>query len=412
MLPRLSTVHGSCNSSRDSGIWVSLSIDDISCRPSADDDEHAAASLFHGGHANRILLALRSGIPTEVDYALETLIQYSYSDAPLIPYEHLLDLPTALLDIIQSSVIATSTHCPAEHRRRAVEAALVLRNIVLEGGQKGIQTVRNAGEYLFRTLVDLLSLPHTSNADTEITLYLLDACEVYAHLYTISHPSPCDGALAHLPQSWTVAQRLYPLLAQTVAYSNDRALIIAAYTMLGALAINDRNDTVLAGTPYTANATDDVPLGGTVNPLSQPTLALMGWALDLTCLNDADLLPPLLEYLYQATRSALNGVLLMRRPDFNSILRMLLNRVKEGASEETSEYEVFPHLDPTGVPRGKAVRNAFAHTYLGMSAPAVQIDYEAPVPKLNDEDTRKILRISEPERGMHWCARLFLLEIA
>jgi chromatin structure-remodeling complex subunit RSC9 len=340
-------------------------------------------SMLAGGVSNRLLLSLRSGIPKEVDYALDLFVQYSYTDAAVIPLDALPGLPLALLELVRPSPARDN-----ETIRRRTEAALVLRNFVLEGGPRCIETVRPFVDTVFEVLVEVIEAD--AERSTELVLYMLDLAEVYASTCRLL-PSDFDAPLENqLP-----AQKLYSLLAQ-IAQINDRALIIAAYTLLSALAMNPNNAPVFA-----SQAT--LRKSHAAHPDCPPT-NLVKRAIALLPLKDNEILLPVLEFLYQHTLNPVNAARLLQTQNMRQIIRAVVSHIQEGAREEQVEYEVLEGSGHGHNHRGKAMREALIEAYPSLNSQQASSASPSspPEPLMDPEDLQAILFLPEPQRAHAW----------
>lgn len=365
--------------------------------------------MLAGGVSNRLLLSLRSGIPKEVDYALELSLQYSYTDAASIPLDVLPGLPSALLDIVRPSPAKDE-----ETLRRRKEASLILRNFILEGGQRSVESVRPYVDFMYEVLVEVIEEAESVNNTTELVLYMLDMAEVYASTCTLLLP-PSD---MDVPLSKQIpAQKLYTLLAR-MAQSNDRALIIGSYTLLGGLAMNKNNNPI-----FSYRAID--PSTNEVSPQC-PSTMLLTRAITLLPLNDAEILLPILEFLYQHTSIPSNSLRLLQTTNMKQVIRSVISHLREGAKEETVEYDIIQasstsSSSSSSTPggslkqqgqnyRGKAMREALISAYPSLD----NKEKEMPTPKYTPEEiaafqpimsedaVQSILYKPEPQRAYEW----------
>lgn len=357
----------------------------------------SADSVLAGGVSNRLLLSLRSGLPKEIDYALELFLQYSYTDAASIPLDVLPGLPAALLNTVRPTLARDS-----ETLRRRTEAALVLRNFILEGGQRSIESVRPYVDLMYEVLVQVIE--SDAETSTELVLYMLDMAEVYASTCTLLLPPSIEVPLSRqIP-----AQKLYTLLAH-LTQSNDRALIIGAFTLLGGLAMNKNNNPIFA---YRAT----LPGTKEVSP-SCPSNILVKRAISLLPLNDADILLPVLEFLYQHTLIPSNSTYILQSQNMRQIVKTVVPHLSEGAQEEITEYDVNSNsTDSSGANgigqglnyRGKAMREALIAAYASLDntpppAPPTPPASEAHEPIMSTEALQAILYMPEPQRSYEWC---------
>ena len=355
-------------------------------------------NLFAGGTSNRLLLSLRSGLPLEVDYALELLVQYSHSaDAASIPFESLPGLPFALLDLVKTSLAKDN-----ETYRRRLEAALVLRNLAFEGSQQCLDTIRPCTFQIFEILYECLR----EEGQAELTLYLLGLAEIFASSFTLLPSLAVNRVTLDSP---ACQREIYPLLAE-LAQSNDRALVIGAYTLLGALALNEQNMPVFASRPQSPAMSVHM-LSKTSPPDS--TTRLVQRAILLLHLNDSDLLLPIFEFMYQHTLIPANGALLLLRKDLRDLFRLFTSRIKQEATEETIEYEILNRTeatDSTSKLRGMALRAALLSTYPNLAAQAQTDRNQTSEPtdaRLDETEVQRILYLPEPQRVKEWMHAVF-----
>ena len=317
----------------------------------------------------------------------------------MVPIETLPGLPSALLDLVRPTLARDS-----ETSRRQLEAALALRNLALEGGQRCLDAIRPIVHQIYQVLTECLESDHQA---VELILYMLDLAEVYASSFKLLLAS--DTLQSRLQQS--SQQQVYPLLAK-LAQSNDRALVIGAYTLLGALAMNEQSEPVFAlrhQPPLFPHSALHL-----FQPSLDPTELLVKRALLLLPLNDSDLLLPILEFLYQHTLIPSNASFILLRQDFRDILRLFASRIKEGATEETIEYEIHDRSNPASAGirklRGKMLREALVATYPTLAAQAQLNRSKTSEPfdaKLDDIAIQRILYLPEPQRVKEWMHAVF-----
>ena len=234
-------------------------------------------------------------------------------------------------------------------------------------------------EPLFETLQLLLQ---DQDTPAELLLYLLDIAEVYASSMLLSASAPSSGKSPQAPLE------LYTSLAK-LAQSNDRALVIATYTLIGALAMCEGNQAVFTRSNGSAAA-------------EHATNILLKRALQLFVVNDSSLILPVLEFLYQHTSIPTNAAMLIQQPDLRNILKMLAHRIPEGSREEVWEQEV----SGVTVRRGAKTRDNLRATYPILVAEEQEanggVDFS---PKLQPEQLQTIIKHSEPGRTIEWCVR-------
>ncbi|GAA5860556.1 hypothetical protein JCM8547_000339 [Rhodosporidiobolus lusitaniae] len=305
------------------------------------------------GPTNRLVLSVRSGVPAEVDFGLERLVQVSSVDADLLRLSELPGLLDGLLALIREyldrrkadrasgipSLGATVGQEPREAvRRRAAEAALVLRNLApFKGSAEVVLGSKRLKKLICEVLEDGQGEATEAEETTELRLYLLEVLEGIADKIPLALPGHAIAPDAHQgeeddsrppPQPEPLdspAVRLFPLLV-ALTRSNDRALILASFRVLTVLSTNNKSDSVFALLTY-----DSIP------PLPKPHPHPVQTAIELLPLADADLTTAALDFIYQHTTLPSNAVLLSARPELLGILKLLCSKFHvKGKLEEVS----------------------------------------------------------------------------
>ncbi|GAA5987076.1 hypothetical protein JCM10908_001016 [Rhodotorula pacifica] len=319
-----------------------------------------------GGHAfletgpsNRLVLSIRSGVPAEVDFGLDRLVQMTSIEPDLVrlsEFPGLLDGCLALvreyLDRCRSDrergLPGLSTIVGQEARsvlrRRAGEAALILRNLAPESRSRDPLL---ASRKLVRVICDVLEEGQSGGLDveetTEIRIYLLDVLECIAEHIPLALPGHAIAAGAEAAEDAdrpppkpealdSPAVRLFPLLV-ALTRSTDRALILAGFRCLTALALNGKSDAVFALLTYE-----------NIDPLPKPYPHPIQTAIELLPVADAELNLAILEFIYQHTLLPSNAVLLAERPQLVGILRLLISKfhVRAKLEEVSIDLRVAP----------------------------------------------------------------------
>ncbi|ORY91694.1 hypothetical protein BCR35DRAFT_320194 [Leucosporidium creatinivorum] len=362
------------------------------------------SAYLEAGPSNRLVLSIRSWVPAEVDFALDRFLQVSGQDPELLRFVELPGLLEGLVDLIRAFLDArvedrsSSTfglwvdQAKETTRRRACEAALVLRNLTTDKHNVGVVSKSKKIRPLIADVLEEGALEGGEDTN-ELRVYLLEVLEVIAEETPLALPgqqarSNKTGAIVPITEAPTSpAFRLFPLLV-ALTRSADRALVIASFRCLTALSLNDTSDAALALLTY--ESTEPLP-----KPLPHPIQT----AIELLPIADADLGAVVLDYIYQHTLLPANAVLFCARPDLLQILRLVCTKLHLGAKKETievvlplkgSEAEEWYKTQP---PRHK--RN------IGLSQ---QRELSA---KLEGDEISRLAALAEPARTLNWLRTVF-----
>ncbi|BGP15117.1 hypothetical protein JCM10213_006551 [Rhodosporidiobolus nylandii] len=368
------------------------------------------------GPSNRLVLSVRSGVPAEVDFGLTRLIQVSFLDPDLLRLVEFPGLLDGLLGLIREYVdrrkADRATGVPAlaaalgeepreAVRRRAAEAALVLRNL-LPG--RGSSEVVNGSKRLKKLICDVLDEGNgegiQAEETTELRLYLLEVLETMADKAPLALPGHAitpdvapgeeedDSRPPPKPEPLdSPAVRLFPLLV-ALTRSNDRALILSAFRCLTVLSTNNKSDSVLAFLTYDA-----------VAPLPKPHPHPIQTAIELLPLADSELNTAILDFIYQHTTLPSNAVLFATRPELLSILRLVCSKFHIKGKRE--HVEINLHVAQTDATKW---HNALPKPHLRKPLPQTHADSDGPVSR---DELEGILRMKEPERCIAWMRLAF-----
>ena len=312
------------------------------------------------GPNNRLVLSIRSGVPAEIDFGLDRLVQMTSIEPDLVrlsEFSGLLDGCLALVrDYLERRKADRERGLPALAaivgqearsvlRRRAGEAALILRNLAPESRSRDPLL---ASKKLVRTICDVLEEGQSDALDgeetTEIRIYLLDVLECIAEHIPLAlpgHPIAAGAADAAddgdkpppKPEALdSPAVRLFPLLV-ALTRSSDRALLLAGFRTLTALALNGKSDAVFALLAYNG-----------IEPLPKPHPHPIQTAVELLPVADTELNLAILEFIYQHTLLPSNAVLFAERPELVGILRLLISKfhVRAKLEEVSIDLRVAP----------------------------------------------------------------------
>ncbi|KAI8449240.1 hypothetical protein BY996DRAFT_7501782, partial [Phakopsora pachyrhizi] len=316
-----------------------------------DDRSH---HLDQPGPQNRILLSIRSGIDSEVNYGLEILLAASYYEPEVVQVSNFQGLVEALFEIIRtySSPGPFEDQEEGSRRRCALEAALILRNLVVQD-YNALPIATNPRT--LPSLIDGLQLCK-DDSDPEFLSLLLDILEVVASQginlsqsllipglqNTILGPNTipngneacCEKEVtSEVNANWSSA--LISWLDQ-LTDSSDRSIVLGAYRCLSAFGLLPVNQSVMA--THLLQRSDS-----TTTSLKQPWPRSIERALILLALPDVELLMTILDYLYAITSiSPLAFAVCFRHQDIIAIFRLLLVHTHHLCQIEQGVIENLP----------------------------------------------------------------------
>lgn len=360
-----------------------------------------AGPFFDGGVKNRLTLSIKSGIPSEIDWALEKLVRISSIDPDLLKFTEYHGLLDALIGLIEAFLDWRSKsnqlgelywwdkHEEKENLgRRACEAALCIRNI-----SSIDPTPLNKSRRVLRMITDVLEEGERAGSEgdelTEMRLYLLDVLELLGKDTSLAlsnrHTFKSTRIRTNDPSSPSV--RLYPLLV-SLTRSTDRALVLAAYRSLVSLAHSESE----SSKALTATST---------YPLIYPRTSTfhhphpIDTAIELLPLADSELRTLLLDYIYEHTLFPSNAIQLCIRPDLLTILRMIAGSLHVSAQREqltlllpmpqTEAEHWFRSLRPRHETLGRAQIRVLDSGLRARSA-----------------EVARLVGMPEPERSFNW----------
>ncbi|GAA5865894.1 hypothetical protein JCM3774_005515 [Rhodotorula dairenensis] len=374
-----------------------------------------------GGHAfletgpsNRLVLSIRSGVPAEVDFGLDRLVQMTSIEPDLVrlsEFPGLLDGCLALVrEYLDRRTADRERGLPALAplvgqearsvlRRRAGEAALILRNLAPESRSRDPLL---ASKKLVRVVCDVLDEGQADDLDgdetTEIRIYLLDVLECIAEHVPLALPGHAIAAGADTaddddkppPQPEPLdspAVRLFPLLV-ALTRSTDRALVLAGFRCLTALALNGKSDAVFALLTYEGIA-----------PLPKPHPHPIQTAVELLPVGDAELNLAILEFIYQHTLLPSNAVLFAERPHLAGILRLLISKfhVRAKLEEVSIDLRVAPF-------DGRFYHDLHGIKHVRKAAPNPVQPTDSLV---SPEELAHLITMVEPTRTLTWMRTAF-----
>ena len=350
-----------------------------------------AASFLEPSPQNRLVLSLRSQLPAEVDFALQRLVQVSGEDAELLHFSDHPNLLSALLAVIRTLLDASangadsflgisSNHHWETSKRRATEAALVVRNIAID--LENVPALLKS-QKLPQLVVDVLELGleqgYAAEETTELRLYALEVLEVIGEGFALALPAqsktggPPDNANSP-------AVRLFPILAGLVR-SPDRAVVLASFRALVALSRNERSEPTLSIFSYNSL---DVPLS-----YPHPVQTAIG----LLPLLDSELTTVALDFIYQHTIQPANAVEFCARPDLLQILRLVCSKLLYGGKLELLTLDL-PLMDNSqGLTKTPQRRHRIR--FGGFQGTAVTL-------ALDQATHAQLNALPEPARALQW----------
>lgn len=352
---------------------------------------------------------MRSGIPAEVDFGLGHLVQVTSMEPDLIRFNEMPGLLDGCLALIQEFLErrradrrrGTPSMAPfvGEEgrdvlRRRAGEAALILRNLAPE---KRSQEPLRESKKLKRVLCEVLEEGAVDELDaeetTEIRVYLLNVLECIAEHIPLAIPGHAIAAAAVVDDNNedrpppkpepldSPSVRLFPLLV-ALTRSTDRALVLGAFRCLTALALNDKSDAVFALLTYES-----------IEPLPKPHPHPIQTAIDLLPVGDAELSLAILEFLYQHTLLPSNAVLLASRAELAGIVRLVFSKFHVRAKLE--EIDIDVSLAPF---EGKQYYDS--HGFKHQRKPTGSKSAEGS--RVTASELARLLPLPEPQRVTEW----------
>jgi chromatin structure-remodeling complex subunit RSC9 len=343
-------------------------------------------------NSNRHVLSLRSCVPCEVDWSLDRLMIISGNDPDLLRFDELAGLLDGLFNLVQAFLDATGGRDDFHARvfmsgegdvvrRRATEAAMILRNLSTEKvNQAALLGYSKLAQVVTGALDQFEEEQSAMESTAEMRIYLLEILEIVGEKLPLVLPgrslSREDGA--ELEDLSSPSVRLFPLLV-TLTRSSDRALVLASFRCLTALAVNNKSDLVFAMVTYDPSSPHPHPIQT---------------AVELLPIADAEISAAALDFIYQHTLLPSNSALFCARPDLVHILRVVCSKLHFGAKRETLEVSI-PMPDSEGA------------RYVNAQPPRfrVPVRAEGPVeigPRFDGEEERRWMSLPDPQRTLAW----------
>lgn len=266
-------------------------------------------------------------------------------------------------------------------RRRATEAATVLRNLSTE--KVNLQAFVDY-KRLAQVVTDVLEEGSREGLDgeetAELRVYLLEVLEIVGQHIPLALPGRSLSqelpATPEDPSSPSV--RLFPLLV-SLTRSADRALVLAAFRCLTNLSLNELSDAALALITY---------------PPTSPYPHPIQTAIELLPLADAEISTVALDFIYQHTLLPANSALLCARPELVHILRLICTKLHLGATKETLEVTIpMPEGEGAVWAATRPARHIRRRTVERAKEPQLKVD---------PDDLQALLSLAEPARALTW----------
>jgi chromatin structure-remodeling complex subunit RSC9 len=298
---------------------------------------------------HRIAMALRSGLPTEIDWALHELVRMSYQLDDDIRIEAVMGLADALLDKI-STVFKVALPKPGKRKAvylnlggkefdKVLEAALILRNAALQDDNAAYLARRVARTK--PTIEKLLSLPYIDYPELmELRYYALDIAESIIPFTPITAED----------------DPLYTAM-KTLLLSPERSTLILGLKALARMAVSDENNSLL----------QDIP--GESQMRVQQLLLLE---------DDEELLNAALDFLYQFTTYKSNvAAIVAKSGGMGKLVDSLVRLMGFGGKDVKVTVNVMKRM-----------------------LPLEKLNAEPPA--LSQEILSSLLKLNEPERCIQW----------
>ncbi|KAF8603967.1 hypothetical protein BDV93DRAFT_472354 [Ceratobasidium sp. AG-I] len=328
--------------------------------------------------SNRMVLALRSGIPSEVGWSLTRLgvlshqwgNRFSLQNMPgsldalfIVPDWYIEHAPT---DVVEEELLSPDKETWTR-RSHALEALLILRNAALEETNfRPVVEHPHTVPFIRDALIKLVPI----ETHAEFIVYTLELLHALGpHLVVPLPPATGDSATQASSKKKHKRKRkekpAIPIsrIAEISATTDDRALIIASLSALTALV------TVPANTPH----------------IDSCSLALDAALRYLPLTQDRPLLVTALDYLFAHLSYAPASKAFLMNPKMPETVKLLVAILRLEQREEYRSQEL------PAVPVAAS------------SAPPTHKDYE-----LSLDELQKLIPIPEPARSIQWMQTVFI----
>ncbi|KAJ8488495.1 hypothetical protein ONZ51_g3532 [Trametes cubensis] len=308
---------------------------------------------------NRMLLSLRSGIDSEVAWALDRLCRLCQNEQFML--RAIPGLTDALFEwpewytkegakqYSDDSVFFAVPPGKERKRRHAIESLFILRNAAMHPSNGEELAIHPNTRDLI--LCALHELKPNTDANCEFLLYVIEILQSIASNIVLPPPNASPKASPIGP------------LQQIAGFSSNRSLIIAALTALTIMYSNPSN----------------------VSHLSSESPALETSMNVLPLILDKELIDAALNYMYAHLSYPPMTKAFLLHPRMPGTLRLLVSLILADQMEENVSFEI-----------GMPVYTAPAQSY-------VTKDHE-----LTKEELDKLVSISEPQRCYEWMKTMFV----
>ncbi|KAI5122364.1 hypothetical protein M0805_004121 [Coniferiporia weirii] len=300
--------------------------------------------------SNRMLLSLRSGLDSEVSWALERLCRLSYNEQftlSSIPglADALFEWPEWFLSECGHALSTQSDGKVDERQRRhALEALFVLRNAAVSAQNAAeLSAHPKTRPLLVRALIEL---DLDTDESTQFVLYALELLQSLAGTYVLPPP-----------KSSSSAANLVPALETLANDSSNRAIIISTLTALTTLF--------------------NLPQNIMHNTASSP--ALTACIRFLPLFQDSALVDACINFLYAHLSHPPMTKAFLLHPDMPNVVKLLVGYIISQQVEETTTIDI----------------TASSHTVPAVKVKSIDHD-------LTSEELERIGALHEPERCFEW----------
>lgn len=313
---------------------------------------------MEGTNNNRMLLSIRSGILTEIGWALDRLCRLAQNDQFFIRnipglLDALFEWPEwYLVQAGESSMQSRSLFCTppdVERKRRfALDSLAILRNASLNESNAGDISQHKKTKPL--VLAALHTLRATTDADSEFLLYCIELLHLVVSGWVI--PARSQGAMNPIPR-----------LIDMSANSSNRSVIIGSLHALHIIFSTQANSVHLISK----------------SPALEATLRY------LPLLSDKPLIDACVNYLYTHLSHPPMAKAFLSHPNLTSVLKLLVDHI---LTEQVLEEQV------------RAVGPQLVTTPLAASPTAQPHE-------LTQAEIATLLLLQEPARCYEWLLHLF-----
>ncbi|GJJ09594.1 hypothetical protein Clacol_003817 [Clathrus columnatus] len=311
---------------------------------------------------NRMLLSLRSGIPKEVNWALERMCRLSNNDQFVL--KNIIGLTDALVewpewyiargvDLCHLDSMFSMPSSLSRQKRHALEAIFILRNASLTEPNAQFLATHTRTLHMIRKALHRIKAD--SDTNSEFLLHVVDLAYSVISCLSIDQQQP--GGI------FSTASLIEPL-ERIVETSNDRALIITVLRTLTLIISNPKN----------------VSYNTTTSPALHASIRY------LPLLSDTPLVSSCLDHIYAHISHAPMVKSFLLLPSMPGLLKVLVTLLLREQQEELETVDLLPEPPKT--------------------APAIVTVRQQCEP--TPEELDRIANLAEPERSYEWMRSLFM----